>query len=81
MICQCGGQPAKGDVFCRKCGEELPHVEYFLCECGADVMFEDTFCHACGAQFDGVQDLEELTMKKFEMPQNLSDAFKQEFLE
>ena len=60
MICQCGGQALNGDVFCRKCGIELPQVEYFLCDCGAEVLFDDSFCHACGVKFDGIQDLEEV---------------------
>ena len=78
MQCQCGVEPYKGDVFCRKCGVELPQVEYFLCECGSDVLFEDSFCHGCGAKFDGIQDLEDVDVKKFESPMNLCNSCGQE---
>src|SRR3989338_548702 len=52
MKCQnCDFLPHDRDIFCRKCGCELPQEEKFTCECGSEVLEEDNFCHHCGASF------------------------------
>ncbi|NQU79229.1 zinc ribbon domain-containing protein [Candidatus Woesearchaeota archaeon] len=58
MNCEkCGNEPYEGDIFCRKCGDDID--DDMKCECGAEVMEEDNFCHQCGSAFSGVEESSE----------------------